>query len=100
MLTIAQVADKLQVSEGLVRKWIGTGELPHYRLGNRIRVDQADLDGFLAGRRKGEKKVIPLAAGYVEYHKEVMADIERKSARRASASPPGRRERASRPAPT
>jgi excisionase family DNA binding protein len=55
MLNIAQVAEKLQVSEGLVRKWIGSGELSHYRLGNRIRIAEAELDTFLESRRKGPR---------------------------------------------
>jgi excisionase family DNA binding protein len=78
MLNIAQVAEKLQVSEGLVRKWIGSGELTHYRLGNRIRISEDELNMFLAGRRKGPR-IAQLAtpSGFLDYFAEVMAELQK-----------------------
>jgi excisionase family DNA binding protein len=78
MLNIAQVARKLQVSEGLVRKWIGSGELAHYRLGNRIRIAEAELDTFLESRRKGPR-IAQLAtpSGFLDYFAEVMAELQK-----------------------
>lgn len=89
MLTIAQVAEKLQVSEGLVRRWVAQKQLPHYRLGRRIRIAPADLEGFLAPRRQAPLPVTwpPPAPGFMDYYEAVMAQI----ARKAASSPRGRR---------
>src|SRR6185312_9948945 len=53
MLTVKQVAERLGVSESLVRSWIRDRALPHYRVGakgrrGKIVVAQEDLDQFLA----------------------------------------------------
>jgi predicted DNA-binding transcriptional regulator AlpA len=54
LLTARQVADKLGLSPASVlRRW-RSGELPGYRLAsNVLRFDPADLDTYLAERRRG-----------------------------------------------
>ncbi|WP_377805895.1 helix-turn-helix domain-containing protein [Azospirillum sp. A29] len=50
LLTIPDVADRLQVSIKTVRRWIVSGELPTVRLGRQIRIQPKDLDIFLRQR--------------------------------------------------
>ncbi|MGA1860594.1 helix-turn-helix domain-containing protein [Azospirillum sp. 11R-A] len=47
LLTIPDVADRLQVSIKTVRRWIVSGDLPTVRLGRQIRIQPKDLDIFL-----------------------------------------------------
>ena len=51
LLTIRGVASRLQVSEKSVRRWIGAGDLPVYRLGDCVRIAESDLAEFLKRRR-------------------------------------------------
>ncbi len=67
MLTVADVADRLNVSPGLVYAWVQAGVLPHYRMGRpgrkgAIRFSEADLDAYLAGqKRETGPRVVPPA---------------------------------------
>ncbi len=45
-LTVAQVAERLQVSERSVRRWIAADVLPVRRFGRCVRVDPDDLNTF------------------------------------------------------
>ena len=47
LLTIAEVADRIGVSERTVRRWIGHGDLRSWRRGRIVRVPVADLRRFL-----------------------------------------------------
>lgn len=47
MLTVMQVANRLGISERLVRRWIADGELTAYRAGRVIRVRESDADAML-----------------------------------------------------
>jgi excisionase family DNA binding protein len=51
-LTVAQVAERLQVHEETVRRWVRDGLLPVLDLGKRAgyRVRPADLEAFIAAR--------------------------------------------------
>jgi len=51
LLTIADTAVRLQLSEHTIRRRIASGELPAVRLGARIRIDQDDLEQWLAEHR-------------------------------------------------
>lgn len=58
LLGIKDVARELGLCAATVYKLCDQGELPHVRVGvgpggNAIRVSRADLDAFLAGRRRG-----------------------------------------------
>ena len=47
LLTVAQVAERCQVSPRSVRRWIDEGDLPVVRLGRSVRVSENDLAAFL-----------------------------------------------------
>ena len=51
-LTIKQVAERLSVSRPTVESWIKKGELESLELGGCRRILLADLDVFIAIRRK------------------------------------------------
>lgn len=53
LLTVRQVAERLQTSQRTIRRAIATGELAVHRIGSSIRVSDADLAVFLAARRQG-----------------------------------------------
>ncbi|PWC55382.1 hypothetical protein TSH7_28500 [Azospirillum sp. TSH7] len=50
LLTIPEVAERLQVSIKTIRRWIASGDLPTVRLGSQIRIQPKDLDIFLRQR--------------------------------------------------
>jgi excisionase family DNA binding protein len=52
MLTLADVAGRLQVNIDTVRRWVRDGELPAYQLGARAgyRVKRSDFHAFLEKR--------------------------------------------------
>ena len=57
-LTLRDVADQLKVSTRTVRRMVSAG-LPVVNLVNRVyRIDPADLDRFLASRRKCPRTMI------------------------------------------
>jgi excisionase family DNA binding protein len=49
--TVAEVAERLGVSDRTVYRWIANGELVAHRLGGSVRISEADLELFLAARR-------------------------------------------------
>jgi excisionase family DNA binding protein len=52
LLSVRQVADRLRVSTATVYSLCERGEIPHLRVSNAIRVAPADLDRFIADRRR------------------------------------------------
>ena len=54
--TVADVVQELQVHEQTVRRWIKSGDLTAYALGDRAgyRVNREDLAVFMEGRRVGD----------------------------------------------
>jgi excisionase family DNA binding protein len=56
LLTVAQVADQLQVHPETVRVWIRTGELEAMDIGGEYRISRADLNDFIQRRKTGKKK--------------------------------------------
>jgi len=66
VLTPKQAAEKVGVSDSLVYEWCSQGRLPHYRFGRKgkrgcIRIEQADLDAFLADCLQQPKEIdLPL----------------------------------------
>jgi excisionase family DNA binding protein len=94
-LSVREAADRAGVSEALVRAWVKSGDLPHYRLGRRpgrgkIAVALADLDAFLATRRVEAPPPVPEAAtrarggdgDFPAYYQRFMAAAGRKRLRR------------------
>ena len=54
--TMKQISDMLNVHINTVKKWISSGKLMHYKIGQSVRVNKADLDSFLSEYKKGGKK--------------------------------------------
>jgi excisionase family DNA binding protein len=52
MLTIDEVAKRLNTSERHVRLLLDRGDLASVKVGRLIRVPEADLDAFLAANRR------------------------------------------------
>ena len=46
-LTVAQVANILQVSPRQVYRWVDGGQLPAIRLGRIVRIHRSDLNAFI-----------------------------------------------------
>jgi excisionase family DNA binding protein len=51
LLTIPDIADRDQVSEKTVRRWIKNSELIAHKLGGQYRISEEDHDQFLRVRR-------------------------------------------------
>jgi excisionase family DNA binding protein len=51
-----QVAEMLNISNGLVHKLAKSGELPHYRVGNLLRFSDDQIKTFLDSQTNGETK--------------------------------------------
>ena len=59
-LTTREVARLLAVSQGLVRKLMKTGEIPHHRIGRLMRIAEIDLQAYLdASKRWGRVAITP-----------------------------------------
>lgn len=52
LLTPAQIADTLQVSEKTVRRWLNEGKLSGIKLEQFWRVKPADFEAYLARHQK------------------------------------------------
>ncbi|MFO0845494.1 MAG: helix-turn-helix domain-containing protein [Gemmataceae bacterium] len=64
MLTVAQAAERIGVSDSLIYEWCGAGLLPHYRFGRpgkrgKVMIEEADLDRFLAACRHEARPEAP-----------------------------------------
>jgi excisionase family DNA binding protein len=71
-LSIADTGRYLAVSIDTVRRLIRSGNLPHARIGNSIRIRRADLDAYLCGQTsrqwrpvdgRGRKMAVSAQAG-------------------------------------
>ena len=54
LLSVAETATRLRVSEKTIRRLIARGELPALRVGSQIRIDVADLERWLHGEKDEE----------------------------------------------
>jgi excisionase family DNA binding protein len=52
MLTVEAVADRMNVSERTVFRWIKTDRLKAFRTGRILRVSEMDLHDFINGRSR------------------------------------------------
>jgi len=52
LLSVRQIAKRLGMCSRTVYEFVERGELPHVRVSNAIRVAPADLDRFIAERRR------------------------------------------------
>ncbi len=55
LLTVRDVAARLNVSTAMVYKLCDRGELPHVRISNPIRIAPADLADFIAHSRSFQR---------------------------------------------
>src|ERR1700723_2967021 len=46
-LTVAEVAETLQLNQQTVRNWIDQGSLPALRIGRRVRIKRSDFERIL-----------------------------------------------------
>jgi excisionase family DNA binding protein len=49
--TVEEVAERLQVSDQTVRRWVKFGKLAAYKPGKELRIRFGDLEQFLEARR-------------------------------------------------
>ena len=50
LLSVADVARTLDVSERQVRRWVTSGELPAFKLGSLVRIPKTSIEDFLKSR--------------------------------------------------
>jgi excisionase family DNA binding protein len=53
LLTVAEVAELLRLSEQTVRNWIDAGTLGHVRVGRRVGIKQSAVDAILEPASRG-----------------------------------------------
>ena len=58
-LTPSEVADRLQVAKNTVYELIKRGDLRGYRVGNQVRVNEADLEAYRGGPLLSASYVVP-----------------------------------------
>jgi len=61
VLTVQQVAVRLNVCDDLVYDWCNSGMLPHFRLGRKgrrggIRIEEGALEAFLTTQKQEERQ--------------------------------------------
>lgn len=54
--TVEEIAERLAVSEDLIRKWIRNKELPAYQFGKEYRVRPSDYEKFVREHRTIEEE--------------------------------------------
>jgi excisionase family DNA binding protein len=52
LYTVAQIAERFQVSTKTVRRWIEAGDLIAHRFGRQLRISEPDLMAFIRMRRE------------------------------------------------
>lgn len=55
LLTIREVASYLQIDHNTVYRWCRESRLPAIKIGKEWRIEQRDLDAFLAARKNGAR---------------------------------------------
>jgi putative molybdopterin biosynthesis protein len=46
-LTVPEVAKLLRMSRQTIYNMVKTGDIPHFRVGNKVRFNRADLDAMM-----------------------------------------------------
>jgi excisionase family DNA binding protein len=57
LLTIREVAERLNISLSMAYRLVATGEISSYQIGSCRRVSEEDLDAFLEERRTNTIKI-------------------------------------------
>lgn len=55
IMTIAQVASYLQISEITTYKWVNEGKIPAFKIGRHWRVKKEDLADVIERLKRGER---------------------------------------------
>lgn len=55
IMTIAQVANYLQISEITTYKWVNDGKIPAFKIGRHWRVKKEDLSELIERLKRGER---------------------------------------------
>ena len=51
LIDVATLAEHLGLTERTIRRKVAAGEIPHYKLGNSIRFDPVEIEGWLQACR-------------------------------------------------
>jgi excisionase family DNA binding protein len=62
-LTVAEVAEKLQLNQQTVRNWIDQGSLPALRIGRRVRIKRSDFERILEESYNGGNRAPAIRRG-------------------------------------
>ena len=52
LMTLAEVADYLQIALRTAYGWVKEGKLPGFKVGNAWRFDRADIDKWVATKKR------------------------------------------------
>lgn len=52
ILTVKEAAQYLKLSVVTIRRLIKKGEIPHFKIGDAVRIDKQDLDKYLESKKK------------------------------------------------
>ncbi|WP_025117339.1 helix-turn-helix transcriptional regulator [Lysinibacillus fusiformis] len=70
--TIEEVAQLLKVSKLTVYDLVKKGDLPVFRVGRQMRVDRADLQGYIQKRKTGNATTLPIIATQTKKHPKMI----------------------------
>ena len=51
LMTVKEVAERMNVSERFVRRLIFDTRIPYRKLGRHVRIDETDVEAFISGSR-------------------------------------------------
>lgn len=66
LLTVDEVADRLQVPKSTIYFWTHTSYIPHLKIGRFVRFRLSDLDRWILQKRKRVRKSKNLSPGDTE----------------------------------
>jgi len=52
MMTVAEVAKKLNVAKKTIYNWSKNGEIPSYQIGQGLRFDKSEIEEWLKNKRR------------------------------------------------
>lgn len=51
MIGIKEAAERLEVAEITIRRWVKNGTLPYYKIGGRIKFEERDIENYKQSKR-------------------------------------------------
>lgn len=73
-LKIKDVAELLNVSETTIRRWLGEGKIPAYRLNHQYRFNRTEIEDWVMRQRLGQQ---PAASPFGEKPKTISDETQR-----------------------